>query len=121
MPQAALVGVPGIYAPGRIANCAPQLGIRNCWGGRNRYRLRNLVLQHENVDEIAVVTLGPNVLAALGFDQLSGDANTAAGLAQAAFEYIAYTQLAPDVLHVDGTPPKCKRRVACDDRQPRTV
>ena len=91
MPQAALVGRPGIEALRQLAQGAVLLGIRNRWGDRNGGRLGDLVLHGKDVSEIAVVTLGPDMLAALGFDQLRSDADAIAGFAQAAFEHIADT------------------------------
>src|SRR5262245_11294415 len=48
--------------------------------------LRNLVLDGENVGEIAVVAFGPDMIPGRAVDQLRTDADAASGLAHAAFE-----------------------------------
>jgi hypothetical protein len=63
----------------------------------DRHRLSDLVLHLENIDEIAIVTLCPDVLARLGLNQLRGGADAVAGRTQAAFEDIADAQLVPDL------------------------
>src|SRR3954454_1527933 len=102
MPKAALIGGPGIETVRRLAHRALPFGIgyRRC--DRNSYRLGDLVLHRENVSEIAVIALSPDMLAGFGLDQLRGDADAVAGFAQAAFEHVAHTQFAPDLLHIDG-------------------
>ena len=59
-------------------------------------RLGDLVLDRENVVEVAVVALGPHVVAGRAVDQLGGDPHPAAGLADAAFEHVADAELARD-------------------------
>ena len=53
---------------------------------RVRDLARDLILQREEVGEIAVIAFGPDVLAGLGLDELRSDADAIAGFAQAAFE-----------------------------------
>ena len=69
---------------------------------RRDHPLGDLVLHRENVGEVAVVALGPDVVAGCGFDQLRGDADAVAGFAHAAFEHIAHAKLAANLLHIDG-------------------
>ncbi len=54
---------------------------------------------------------------ARGLDQLARDANPVAGLAHAAFEHVAHTQLAADLLHVDRFSLVGEARIARDDKQ----
>ncbi len=68
MPQAALVGAPGVEAPRRLAHGAMLLGIGDSRGDGDRHRPGDLVLHREDVGEIAVVALGPDVVAGLGLD-----------------------------------------------------
>jgi hypothetical protein len=75
-------------------------GIGNGRGDGDRHRLGDVVLQRKNVSEIAVVPLGPDMIAGLGLDQLRGDADAICGPSHAAFEDIAHAELAPDLLHV---------------------
>jgi len=55
--------------------------------------------------------------AGLGIDQLAGDAHTVAALAHRTFEDIAHAQLAPDLLHIDGTPFVGESRIAGDHEE----
>src|SRR6266446_5940509 len=55
MPQAALIGGPGIEAPGRPPHGALLFGVGDGRGNRDRHRLGDLVLYREDVGEIAVV------------------------------------------------------------------
>jgi hypothetical protein len=80
MPQPALICGPGIKAFGRSAHRALSLSLGNGRSDGDRYRLGDLVLDREDIGEIAVVTLGPNVVAGFGLDQLRGDADAVAGL-----------------------------------------
>jgi hypothetical protein len=56
--------------------------------------------------------------AGLRLDQLGGDAHPVAALADAAFEYIAYAEVAADLLHVGRLALVSKGRVAGDHEQP---
>ena len=93
------------------------LGVGNGRGDRDRHRLGDLVLHRENVGEIAVVALGPDMIAGLGLDQLRGDPDAVAGFAHAAFEHIAHAQFAPDLLHIDRAALVGEARIAGDDEQ----
>ena len=67
--------------------------------------LHHLVLDGEDVGQLAVVALGPQMAAARGVDELRGDAHAVAGLADAAFEHEAHAELAADLLHLRPTCP----------------
>src|SRR6516165_1677945 len=82
MPYAMLVGCPGIEAVGGLAHRAFLFSSSDCRSNSDRHCLGNLVLYRENVGEVAVITLGPNVIACLGLDQLRGDADAVAGFTQ---------------------------------------
>jgi hypothetical protein len=92
-------------------------------GQRHRERahdlLNHLVLRGEDVGEIAIEALGPDVPAALGIDELRGDAHAVAGFADRAFEHEAHAQVAPDLLHFDRSSLVGKGGVAGDDEQRR--
>jgi hypothetical protein len=117
MPQTSLIGGPDIEAGRRLSQSAVLLGVGNRWGNSDRHSLSDLVLQRKDVGEIAVVALGPDVLASLGLDQLRSDADAIAGLAYAAFEHIAHTELAPNLLHIDRAALVSEAGVARDDEQ----
>src|SRR5271165_718729 len=70
MPQAALVSSPRVEAFWRLAQGAMQLSICNRWGYGGCHCLCDLILHGEDVGEIAVVALGPDVIAGFGLDQL---------------------------------------------------
>src|SRR6516164_3101164 len=79
---------------------------------------RELVLKRENIVELTVVTLGPNVRSDCGVDELPGYAHAIASLAHAAFEHITHAQLAADLLHVDCLALVGECCVARDDEEP---
>ena len=61
----------------------------------------DLVLNEEDVSHLAIVTVGPNVGAGLGVDELRRDTKAVVGALDAALEHVAHLQLAaelPDVL-----------------------
>ncbi len=117
MPQAALIGRPGVEVARRLAHRPLPLGIRNDRSNRDRHRFGDLVLQREDVGEIAVVPVGPDVVASLGFDQLGGDANAIGGPSHAAFEHVAHAEFAPDLLQIDCAALVGEGGVARDDEQ----
>src|SRR5207249_10548166 len=53
-----------------------------------------------------------------GIYQLGGDPQPVAGLADRAFEHVADTELAPDLLHIDRLALIGEARIARDDEQP---
>src|SRR5262245_62771309 len=63
--------------------------------------LHHLVLRREDVREIAIEPLSPEMPAVAGIDELRRDAHTIAGLAGAALEHTATAQGGPDLLHFD--------------------
>src|SRR5215472_10417801 len=100
MPQAALIGGPSIEVPHRLSYGPPELGIADGWSNRDRHRLCDLIPHCEDVGEITVIAVRPDVIAGLGFNELCGDADPIASLAHAAFEHVAHTELTLDVLHI---------------------
>ena len=62
---------------------------------------RYAVLQFENVVEDAVEGVGPDMDGIASVDQLSGNTDPVSDFAHAAFEHIAYTKFAGDLLHID--------------------
>jgi len=75
MPEAVLVGTPGVKICRRFANGTEAFGIGNSWHDGYRHRLGNFVLQCEDVTETAVIPRRPNDIAGFGFYQLRGDAD----------------------------------------------
>src|SRR5216683_164111 len=72
----------------------------------------DLVLQREDVVDRAIVAFGPDVPAALGLDQLAGDADAAHRPAHAAVEHIAHPEFATDLADVRGFPFVSRARIA---------
>ena len=58
---------------------------------------RDLVLDLENVVQLAVVGLRPQVRVGAGLDQLRGDPDRVAGLADRAFQHVGHVQRARDL------------------------
>jgi class 3 adenylate cyclase len=57
--------------------------------------LSNLVLDRTHIREVAVIAVGPEMMAGLGVDQLRGDPHTIAGAAHAAFDHVADAKFGP--------------------------
>jgi hypothetical protein len=74
-----------------------------------------LVLHREDVLQIAVVTLRPDVHAARGIDELRGDAHPGAGLSHAALDHVLGAELAPHLGHVRRLSLERERGIAGDD------
>jgi hypothetical protein len=74
----------------------------------------DLVLHIEEVGDRFVKTLGPEVIAGFGVDQLYVDPKPIAATLHRAFEHVADVQLAPDLLHVVGFAFESERRTAGD-------
>ena len=85
---------------------------------RRHHLLGDLVEHGEHIAQLAVVPLGPDVLAGLGLDQLAADPDTFACGAHAALEHIAHAKLARDLPHVDRAALVDEARIAGDDEQP---
>src|SRR5438552_4011676 len=115
MPQTALIRRPGIEAPRWLAHRAVQFGLGDGRGHSKRDGLGNVVLHCENIEEIAIIALGPDMLPSVGLDQLSSHTDAVAGLTQAAFELVPHTQGVPYLLLIPGAALKSKRGTAGED------
>ena len=74
--------------------------------------LRDVVLNGEHVFHLAVVPLGPQMIAICDVHQLGRDPKPVAHLAHAALEHRRDLQLAPDVSHILALPLEGERRRA---------
>jgi hypothetical protein len=99
MPEAALIGTPGVEARRRLARRAVQLGIGNGRRNGSGYHPSNVVLQRKDVGQFAVVMLDLEIFAGFSLDQPRSDARPVAGLAQTAFDQITRAEFARDLLH----------------------
>ena len=114
-PQIKIVGVQAVRA---LALRTLDLRLPQAWLDGADDAQRDLVLDFENVAERPVISLGPDVGAVRGLDELAGDANAVPGLAQAAFEHVAHAEFPADLLHVDGASLVGKAGIAGDHEQP---
>jgi len=64
----------------------------------------DLVLYNEDVDQLPVVGLGPEVIALVGLDELGGDAHAVAGPAHASLQDVADAELTGDVAGIRVAP-----------------
>jgi hypothetical protein len=110
-----------LHAPGAASAQSLLLPLRQ----RDRQRaddlLHHLVLRREDVCEIAIEPLRPEMPAAAGIDELRRDAHAIAGLAHAPFEHKAHAEIAPDLLHLGRPALVDKRGVARDHEQARDL
>lgn len=109
--------VVGLKIFGRYAFCALYLGALQLRKECANHAARHLVLQIEDIVELAVKPVRPKMGTRRGFDQLPGNANSIAGFAHTAFEHIPNTQLAPDLPDVDSLAFVGKSGLSRDDEQ----
>src|SRR6185437_7741205 len=81
-------------------------------------RLRDLVLNPEDVGDAAIIVFRPEMAAGGDVVELGGDAYAVATLAHAALDDIADAEFFGDLLHMDGLALVDERRVARDDEEP---
>jgi hypothetical protein len=93
------------------------LGVGNGRRKGGRHRLGDLILERENVGEIAIVVLGPDVISGASINKLRRDAHPITGLAHAAFEHIAHAEFPSDLLHIDRAALVGEAGVARDDEE----
>jgi hypothetical protein len=101
----------------RPAGRAYDLGGRDPLGQSRHDGLHHLVLDGENVLQVPVVALRPDVIARCGVDQLGGHPDTLAAAPHAAFDHVAHAELAADLRDVDRRAAKHEGGVAGDDEQ----
>ena len=80
---------------------------------------RDVILRRKNTRclEVAIIGLGPELLARLGIDKLGAHADTGTSLADASFQHVARAELGPQRPLVFSVSLKPSRRGARDDRQ----
>jgi hypothetical protein len=78
-------------------------------------RFRNFILQREDVVQVAIVALGPQMAVGRALDQLCRDAHAVARFAHAALENMRDIELAGDLSDIDSLRLERERRVARDD------
>ena len=118
MPHSPLVSLPGSKIAGRLAQCPPLFGIGNSRFNGPGDRKRNLVLHSEDISQITIVTLRPDVDAGFCIDKLRVDADPLTAATHAAFQDIAHAKFTSDLLHVDRMALVGEAGIAGDDEQP---
>src|SRR5262245_57727235 len=98
-----------------VALDALNLRIAQTWLNCANDAQTDFVLQCEEVFELAVIALSPNMCSRCGVDELRGDAHAVCRLAYATFEHIADAEFATDLFHVDRPTFVGKRRIARDN------
>ncbi|MHC2164078.1 hypothetical protein ACVL5V_006499 [Bradyrhizobium ottawaense] len=113
--QDEIIGIQAVrpLAPDPVDLGAPQAGCDRTDGRRC-----DVVLEGEDVFGPAVKSLGPYVHASRRIDQLTGDADQRAGLADTAFQHVAYAKFAADLLHVHRAALVRERGIPRDHEQP---
>jgi hypothetical protein len=80
--------------------------------------LGNFILQGKNVGQFAIITIGPNMIASRGVNELRCNANAISALADTAFQDVTHAELSSGTLHVYGFALVCERRIAGDHKEP---
>src|SRR5215475_10105599 len=83
--------------------------------------MRNFVLYREDIIEIAIIALGPQVVAELCVDQLRCDPDAIASFAHAALDDVSDTKLPREMTDIDWLALESERRVACYHRERRDL
>lgn len=105
--------------PGRpVAPEPADLGELQCRLDRGGDTLGNPVLQLEDILQIAVETVRPEIGARRGIDELAGDAKLVATAADAALEHVGHAKLLPNLADIGRSALVGERGVAGDHEQP---
>ena len=99
VPHPAEDQIPGVQTLRRLAPSARAFRLHHPRLDRRDHVPDDLVLQREQFREVAVVALGPEVMAGLGLDELSGHPDAVPRAPGAALEHVADAELAADLLH----------------------
>ena len=110
--------VPGVDVLGRLAANPRRFRHQDLREDRPDHVVGDVVLQFENVGQLAIIAFRPQMGAARGVDQLTGHPNGVGGLAHAAFENVADPELSGHIAHVDRLALVGKGGVARDHEEP---
>ena len=117
MPHPALIGAPGIKTCWRLAHRPLLLGGSDGRRDSDGRGLSDFILHNENIGEITVIALGPDMIAGLGLNKLCGHPDAVAGFTETAFEHVADAEFTPDLFHIDRTPLEGKGRIPGDHKK----
>jgi len=110
------IEVSDLFAKGTFALQRQHLGLDS-----TNDTLGDLVLNSEDVGEIAVVALRPEVVPRLCVDKLPSHPDPLAGFSDASLKNVAHTKLARDLLNIDGTALVHEGGITSDDEEPAMV
>ena len=98
--QRSQIEIVGVEALGTLAARTFDLGLLHAWLDDADHPLGDAILQVENVFEIAIELVGPQMRAGFGLDELGRDTHARFRFAHAAFQKVAHAQLAADLSNV---------------------
>src|SRR5262245_1406482 len=110
--------VPGIHAMRRFSACPVHLRYSDGGVYGNHDPFGNLVLNKEDIPDIAVITFDPNVPISLSVDQLRRNTNAAPCSPHRALEYVAGTEFLSARLYTNGSTFEGECRIALDNQKP---
>src|SRR5258708_30621454 len=102
MPHPAIIAFPSVKAVRGLARGT--LALATFHGGQycRRDAGRNFILHCEDIGEIAIIALSPEMSVGRRLNQLPGHPYSVAGLAHAAFEDVAHAKFTADLLDAGG-------------------
>src|SRR5215207_1089849 len=115
--HAAQVAVVGVQAFRRLALDSFDFRLFQLRPYRTHHARGHLVLQIEDIFNLAVETINPQVGTGRGIDELARNAHAVARLTYAAFENVAHPELASHLFYVDGPALVGEARIAGDHEQ----
>src|SRR6516162_1848319 len=118
MPEAPLAIIPGTHVLRPFRDYALAFGAGQRWLDRGDDTRGDVVLHREDVSDIPVVALGPQMGTGGCIDQLAADAHPLPGSAHASLEDIADAKVAADLLEIDGFSFVGECGIAGDDEKP---
>src|SRR5205814_8555659 len=116
--ESAEVEVIGVETFGRLAAGARDLGEAEARLDCADDVRCDLVLKLENIIESAVESVGPDMRAGRGIDQLACNSHPIRGLPHASFEHVTHAQLARRLSHVDRLPLISQASLPRDEEKP---
>jgi hypothetical protein len=102
MPHSALIGTPGIEACRQFAHRPLLLGVGDGRRNGDGCGLSNFILHRENVGEIAVVALSPDMVAGFGLSSWRSPGRGCRIFGDC-LEHVADAEFTPDLFHIDRT------------------
>src|SRR5262245_24638986 len=118
MPEPALAIIPRAHVLRPLRDYALAFGARQRRFDSGGDPRSDVVLHHEDIGQVAVVSLSPQMGAGGDIDKLAADAHALPGSAHIAFENIADAKVAANLLEIDGFSFVSECGIAGDDEKP---